>query len=140
MKKAVAGAKEALAFAATSAVHVSLRTAGRSLGTSDAQLCCALWCVGAVASSAHRLEALVAARAMDPLPGCVREEDRARSVGPVRHVGTVVASAARVPCDRNARDMCQSEYTVSLIHHIRPLNSRETHGIRNFVTLDFARG
>ena len=42
MKKAVAGAKEALAFAAASAVHVSLRTAGRSLGTSDAQLCCAL--------------------------------------------------------------------------------------------------
>ena len=38
-----------------------------------------------------------------------------------------MASRRMLPCGRNARAMCKSEYAVSLIHHTRPLNRRETH-------------
>ena len=69
---------------------------------------------------------------MGRLRGCAREEDRARfgmtriSVSPVHRVN------AHVLWSRNARDLCLNEYAVYFIHHMRPLNRRETHGTRNF--------
>ena len=69
---------------------------------------------------------------MGRLRGCAREEDRARfgmtriSVSPVHRVN------AHVLWSRNARDLCLNEYAVYFMHHMRPLNRRETHGTRNF--------
>ena len=45
-----------------------------------------------------------------------------RWVGPVHGVKT------HVSCSQNARALHKSEYAVSLIHHMRPLNRQETHG------------
>ena len=44
------------------------------------------------------------------------------SVGPIHTVKT------HVWCTENARALHKSEYAVSLIHHMRPLNRQETHG------------
>ena len=38
----------------------------------------------------------------------------------------------RVPCRQIARALCQNEYAVPSIHHVRPLNRRETHAFRKF--------
>ena len=130
--KAAAHAKDGLVLAAGCILHASLWTAGASLGTSDAQLLRAHVCVGAVADVAYQPKALGAARLTDQMRGCVREEDRARFRMTHTCVGPARASSVRVPCIRNARDMCQSEYAVSLIHHVRPLFRREPHGIRKF--------
>ena len=52
-----------------------------------------------------------------------RSSLRLAVAGPVHGVKT------HVPCNRNARGMCQSEYAASLIHNMRPLNRRETRGV-----------
>eukprot|EP00966_Prymnesium_polylepis_P064527 1496240-Prymnesium_polylepis.1 len=52
-------------------------------------------------------------------------------------VRPVHASPVGVPCSRNERALCRSEKIVSLIHHVRPLNRRESHVIRNFCDARF---
>ena len=67
----------------------------------------------------------------------VRKPDSVLSLSARSHpcrtvLGPVHAVKTHVPCNQNARDMWQSEYAVSLIHHIRPLFRRETHRFRDF--------
>ena len=61
------------------------------------------------------------------------------SVCPIRSsVPSCINSVkTHIPCDRNARALCQSAYAVSFIHHMRPLNHRETCGIRHSLSLGF---
>ena len=99
---------------------------------SDAQLHRSLRCVGVLAASWIRRKALGEARAMDRLRQRVSEEGRVRLCMNRTRVGPVHVVKMHVPCIQSARALCQNEYAVSLIHHPRPLNRRETHGFRNF--------
>ena len=61
---------------------------------------------------------------------CARDS---RDIAPVRDgVGPVHVIKTHVSCSRNARTLCKSEYAMSLMHHMRPLNRRETHRFRDF--------
>ena len=87
-------------------------------------------------TSAYHLEALSELHTMDRMRVRVLVALRARfsrhcsavrdGVGPVHVVKT------HVSCSRNARTLCKSEYAMSLLHHMRPLNRRETHRFRDF--------
>ena len=72
------------------------------------------------------------------LPRCAHASHEIAPAG--RWCRSVHGVKTHVSRSRNAHALRKSEYAVSLIHHIRPLNRRDTHKFRDFRAPRFRLG